>query len=438
MALATKPYKGARDFYPEDKRLQKYLFATMRRVAESFGYEEYDAPVLEPLELYKAKTGDEIVNEQTYAFTDRGDREVALRPEMTPTVSRLVAGRRQELGYPLRLFNIGPRWRYERQQRGRYREFFQCDVDLFGVSGQAAELEIIQVADAMMKAFGAQRDMYVIKLSSRRFIDHLLGEYFGFDEVQKTSVMRLVDRKHKLPEDEFLTQLDGLCTPSQRESQTVERLMSFLQIKQPDGLPDGLGGHEALQPLRKLLQSLRDNGISNAEFDPTLMRGFDYYTDIVFEVFDTDPENNRAMFGGGRYDGLVGLFGVDPLPTVGFAMGDATLINFLETHDLTPKLAPETHVYVALVGDADSGARRVAGELRQDGVNVALDISGQKLDKQIKTADKKGIRYVLIVGPKELESDQFTLKDLQTGNEESHSLARIASILEDRRRGASD
>src|SRR5581483_5134221 len=151
MSLSTQPYKGARDFYPEQKRLQKYMFNTWRQVVESFGYEEYDAPIIEPLDIYLAKTGEEIVNEQTYAFTDRGGRKVALRPEMTPTVSRMVAAKRQELAYPLRLFNIGGRWRYERPQRGRYREFYQLDVDLFGVTGLEAELEIIQVADAVLK-----------------------------------------------------------------------------------------------------------------------------------------------------------------------------------------------------------------------------------------------------------------------------------------------
>src|SRR5439155_12089601 len=166
MSLSTQPYKGARDFYPEDKRYQKYLFSVMRTTVEKFGYEEYDAPMLESLELYAAKTGDEIVNEQTYSFTDRGDRQVVIRPEMTPSVSRMVAARRQELAYPLRWYSIPQCWRYERTQRSRGREFYQLNVDLFGIDGISADLEMIQMADAIMKAFKAKPDMYQIRINS--------------------------------------------------------------------------------------------------------------------------------------------------------------------------------------------------------------------------------------------------------------------------------
>jgi histidyl-tRNA synthetase len=179
MALSTQPYKGARDFYPEDKRLQKYMFGIMRKVVESFGYEEYDAPILEPLDVYLAKTGEEIVNEQTYAFTDRGGRQVAIRPEMTPTVSRMVAARRQELAYPLRWYSIPNLWRYERPQRGRLREHWQLNVDVFGIEGVQAEQEIIMLVDAMFKAFGATRDMYAIKLNSRKLTDYVLKDYLA-------------------------------------------------------------------------------------------------------------------------------------------------------------------------------------------------------------------------------------------------------------------
>lgn len=437
MALSTQPYKGARDFYPEDKRIQKYMFGKLRKAAESFGYEEYDAPVLEPVDLYKAKTGEEIVNEQTYSFTDRGGREVALRPEMTPTVSRLVAAKRQELGYPLRMFNIGPRWRYERQQRGRYREFFQMDVDIFGVAGPEAEYEIINLADSVMKSFGAHHDMYKIRLNDRVFIDYLLNEYLRFDQVQAYSLIKLIDRMNKIAEDEFLSQADALCTPSQREDGTVDKLLMVLSVKDVDGLPEELQNHPTLQSLKSVLQTLKVGGVSNVEFDPSLMRGFDYYTGIVFEVFDLHPENNRSMFGGGRYDGLVGLFGVEPVPTVGFAVGDATMMNFLESHELLPVLPPETHIYVAVAGDVLPAAKKLVAELRDDGVNVALDISGNKLDKQLKSADKKGLTYVMIVGQNELDEARFTLKNLKTGESETHSLARIASIVEDRRHESS-
>ncbi len=438
MALSTQPYKGARDFYPEDKRLQKYIFGKLRDTVERWGYEEYDAPLIEPTELYLAKTGQEIVNEQTYSFEDRGGRQVAIRPEMTPTVSRMVAARRQELAYPLRWYNIGNRWRYERPQKGRFREFFQLDVDIFGVAGLAAELELIQIADDIMRSLGARRSMFKIRLNSRRFVDYLLRNVMRYDEVQAYSVGKLIDRMHKMPKDDFITQLDALSTPSQRESGVVERLLKILAAKDITELPDDIQSHETTLELQTALSQLRDVGLTHVVFDPTLMRGLDYYTGLVFEVFDTDPDNSRALFGGGRYDGLVGLFGVEPVPTVGFAMGDVTMLEFLKGHKLLPELHAETRVYVALVGDVLHDARTVLRDLRREGVNMAVDITGRSVDKQFKTADKKGIPYVLVIGKQELEDERFTLKDLRTGKEEQHGIERIASIVEDRRHSDDD
>ena len=431
MALSTQPYKGARDFYPGDKRLQKYLFGVMRNVVEKFGYEEYDAPILEPLELYAAKTGQEIVDEQTYTFEDRGGRSVAIRPEMTPTVSRLVAGRRQELAYPLRLYNIGGRWRYERPQRGRFREFYQLDVDLFGVAGLEADHEIIQVADSIMHAYGATRDMYVIKLNSRKLMDFLLREYLQLSEVQANTLSKLIDHMHKMEHAAFVAGLDGIFTISQREKGASEALLDLLKARKLEDLPKAARMFSAALELHQLIELLAVSKVTNVEFDITLMRGFDYYSGIVFEVFDTNADNKRSMFGGGRYDGLVGLFGVEPIPTVGFAMGDVTLQNFLETHELLPKPKLETDVYAVLIGDVYEPAQQVVQALREMGLNIAVDISGRSVDKQIKTADKKGIQYALFIGEAEIKDEQYKLKDLATGQEETHSLQRIVSIVKD-------
>lgn len=431
MALSTQPYKGARDFYPEEKRLQKHLFNIMRRVCESYGYEEYDAPILEPTELFASKTSDEIVSEQTYTFTDRGGRSVTIRTEMTPTVSRMVAAKRQELAYPLRLYSIPNLWRYERMQRGRLREFWQLNVDIFGVDNLSADQEIIAVADEVMKAYGAKRDMYTIKLNSRKLINSFLADFLHLNETQATTMIRLIDRMHKLPRPEFVGQADAIFGPSQREAGAVDQLFAFLESEAIEDLPEAIAQTPAARELSTLVKSLQKQKITNAEFDPTLMRGFDYYTDIVFEVFDNHPDNNRAMFGGGRYDGLVGLFGVEPVPTVGFAMGDVTLTNFLESHQLLPKLAPETDVYIVTVGEVYAESAEVAQTLRDMEVNVAWDSTRRPADKQIKTAVKKGIRYALFVGEKELASERFVLKDLESGTEETHGLERIASIVKD-------
>lgn len=436
MALSTQPYKGARDFYPEDKRMQKWLFDTLRDAAEAFGYEEYDAPALEPLELYLAKSGEEIINEQTYAFTDRGERRVAIRPEMTPSVSRMVAARRQELAYPLRWYSIPNLWRYERPQRGRLREHWQLNVDLFGVADTRAEQELITLADHILRRFGAGRSTYEIRLSSRPFIDHMLTGWLGLDAVQAHGVGKLIDRRAKLEPAAFIAQAEALVGPELRRTDLVARLNRVLDTDELAALPKDLRGHETAGQLQAVLDDLREAGIGNVRFDPGLMRGFDYYTGLVFEVFDTDPANNRSMFGGGRYDGLVGLFGVEPVPTAGFGMGDVTLANFLETHGLLPTALTETDVYVILVGDVHRRVRNVLAELREHGIRAAVDLSDRKIGAQIKAAEKKGIGFVLIVGAEELAEQSYSLKNLRTGDEARHGVSRIVSILQDHRRQA--
>jgi len=433
MSLSIQPYKGARDFYPEDKRLQKYIFARWRKAVESFGYEEYDAPIIESLDLYLAKTSEEIVNEQTYAFTDRGGRKVVLRPEMTPTVSRLVAAKRQELAYPLRWYSIPNLWRYERPQRGRLREHWQLNVDLFGVAGLEAEHEMILLVDNIMKSFGAKWDMYSIRINSRVLMEHLLHDYLGLSETQVHLLAKLIDRMRKMDQAEFVAQIDAVFSPSQRDSGASDKLIHLLQIDKLSELPDEVLKHSSVAELQKLFSLLESSKVTNAHFDMAIIRGFEYYTDIVFEVIDSSPTNNRSMFGGGRYDGLVQLFGVEPLPTIGFGMGDVTLQNFLEIHSLVPDLKPDTDLYIVLIGDIYEQAQEVISDMRGMGVNVAVDGTGRKADKQIKTAVKKGIRYVIFLGEKELADGSYTLKDLDSGNEEAHSLERIVSIVKDYR-----
>jgi histidyl-tRNA synthetase len=425
MALSTQPYKGARDFYPEDKRLQKYMFGVWRQVAERFGYEEIDAPILEPLEIYLAKSGDEIVNEQTYAFEDRGGRKVVIRPEMTPTVSRMLAGRRQELAYPVRWYDIPNLWRYERPQRGRLREHWQFNVDIFGVKDTGAELEVITLVDTVFKDFKATDKMYEIRINHRQLTDYLLADYLGLNEKARHVAGKLIDRLHKMKRNDFITKIDALLTPKQKEAGVAEKLLTILSAKRPQDLPKEAQSQPAYKELSDLISRLKAAGIKNATFDGSLMRGFDYYTGIVFEVFDTDPENNRSMLGGGRYDGLVGLFGVAPVPTVGFGWGDLTLANFLQTHRLVPDLKPETDLYVALIGDVAVTAQKPISELRQAGLNLAVDLSGKKIGDQLKTAAKKGIEKVLIIGEEELKTGHFKVKNLTTGRETTTKITEL-------------
>lgn len=433
MSLSTQPYKGTRDFYPEDMRLQKHIFDVWSQVCERFGYEEYTAPVLESAEIFEAKSGQEIVNEEMYTLVDKGDRRLALRPEMTPSVSRMVAGRRQELAYPLRWYSIPDLWRYDRPQRGRLRQHWQLNVDIFGVEGAQAEHEIILLADQIMREFGAKRNMYEIRLNNRQFVDFLLKDHLGLSDTEAHSIAKLIDKMHKLPDGEFEVLAEASLAPSHRESGVLDKLQSILKVKDIELLPEELKTHRSLRQIATVLSMLAKAGASNARFDITLMRGFDYYTGVVFEVFDLHPDNNRAMFGGGRYDGLVGMFGVDPVPTVGFGQGDVGMQLFLESHDLLPKLNSETELYAVVFEGYYEKAQKLIHELREMGLNVAVDASGRKLDKCIRSAEKKSIRFVAFLGENELAEDQLTIKDIISGKEEKHSPQRVVSIIKDQR-----
>ncbi len=409
MKLSTQPYKGTRDFYPDEMRVRKWMFSKWRQACESFGYEEYDGPILEPLELFASKTSDEIVNEQTYSFTDRGDRKVVMRPEMTPTVSRMVAAKRQELGYPLRLYSIPNCFRYERPQKGRLREFWQLNADIFGVDDAEADIEIILLADSVMKAFGAQTDQYEIQINSRASMNEAFDDMdLSADERKKA--LELIDRKEKTEPAQWKTLFNALL--GQEKAST---------------LLDFLSEEDVPVAAQKVIDRLVASGVDNVRFNRYLARGFEYYTDIVFEVFDTNPDNNRSMFGGGRYDGLVGQFGVEPVPTVGFGMGDATFMNFLEANKLITDEAnePETDLYIVTIGDVVSQAQGIAQEIRRSGLRVAVDLSGRKWDKQSKNAEKKGIKNVLYVGEQELSSGRFKLG----GSERDMTIEEIAESV---------
>lgn len=418
--------------YPEDKRVQNYIFDTWRQVSQRFGYEEYDAPLLEPFEIFAAKSGQDLVNDETYQFVDRGGRNVVIRPEMTPSVSRMVAARRQEIAYPARWFSICNFMRYDRPQRGRERYFWQLNADLFGVSTLEADAEIIAMANAIMQGFGATHKMYTIKINSRKLINFVMADYLELDIIQAQLMIKLFDKKDKITHEEFRDQAAEIFDDA-KAREGLKKIAVLLAAKSMGELPKMLLDSSAVHEVQQLFTLLRDHGVTNAIFDISLMRGFDYYTGIVFEVFDNHPENRRSIFGGGRYDGLVGLFGVEPIATVGMAPGATTLENFLRSHELLPKFNSTTEVYMIVLGQALKGALALAGRLRSEGVNVEVDITGRKLDKQIKTAVKKRIPFLLFVGDKELEEERYSLKDVAKETEQRLSLPRLITTIKDYR-----
>lgn len=431
--LSTQSYKGSRDYYPAEKRVQNYIFHVWRKISERFGYEEYGAPLIEPLEVYAAKSGQELVGEQTYQFVDRGGRNVAIRPEMTPTIARMVAGRQQELGYPARLYSIANFMRYERPQKGREREFWQLNTDIFGVEGSAADAEIVRLADAVMQEFGAKRDMYTIRINNRDLINFMMAQYLRLDTVQAQLMIKLFDRKGKISNEQFRDQAIEIFDKDYA-AEGLRKIAKLVSATSMAELPQEILESEAVKDVQQLFTLLAEAKITNAKFDITLMRGLDYYTGMVFEVYDNDPDNNRAMFGGGRYDGLVTLFGGAPTPVVGMGMGGTTMEEFLNGHKLLPELTSTTDIFMVVLGDVQKQAEKLADELRHEGVNVAVDISGRKVDKQIKSAVKMQVPYMVFVGEKEVADEVYRLKDVKNETETEASLERIVTTVADYRR----
>lgn len=391
--LSTDPYKGVRDFYPADWARLEAMFARIRETLALWGYEEYNASPLERAELYEAKTSEEIVNEQTYTFTDRGARSVTLRPEMTPTLARMVAGKRRELALPLRWFSIGNRFRYERPQKGRVREFYQADIDVVGLPEGEADIEIVRLASAILKSFGATEKDFVIRVSSRNLLNSACKAAGLTDEATRTYI-RLLDKKSKMRPEEFTIASEAISK------------------KDPLSLVDR-------KDIEAFVATLKERGVGNVVFDAGITRGFDYYTGMVFEVFDTNPANPRSLFGGGRYDRLVALWGGDPIPAVGFALGDVTLADFLETHSLMPDAGAQTpQLYLGTPSPSDIPASQAfADTLRKEGGRIFVNLTNRTLGDQIKDAVKRGIPLFTAYGADEVKNKVIRLKTLATGEE---------------------
>lgn len=426
--LTTEAYKGVRDFYPEDQFYQNYLFKKTREVVESFGYNEYGASVLEPAELYQAKSGEEIVNEQTYTFTDRGDRQVTLRPEMTPTVARLVAAKKQELSFPLRWYSIPNLFRYEKPQRGRLREHWQLNVDIFGVNNVEAEIEIISIASGIMKNFGLKDADFEIRLNSRKIMNYILSDLMSLNEKTAQKISKLIDKKTKISKTDFEASITELIPEESSEFLVLINSKNFEEFVAK--LPKSQEVVEKIDEIREVMARLEKLGITNVVFDQTLMRGFDYYTGIVFEVFDKNPENSRSVFGGGRYDDLLSIFGGEKVPAVGFGMGDVVIKNILETYKILPDYKNEAQVYICVMKkDYYEYAQELAQKIREVGLNTSLDFSGRRIGDQIKTADKQRIPYIICIGENEMKSGEFKVKNLKTGDEKTATAETIAKVV---------
>lgn len=421
--LSTQGYRGTRDFHPELQRLRQWLNTQMKSVMESYGYEEYDGPILEPLELYASKSSEEIVAEQLYSFEDRGGRRVGIRPEMTPTLARMIAARAKELVKPIRWYSIPTCMRYERPQRGRLREFSQLNVDLFGGNPFDEDLEVLLTCHDLLIRLGAKATDFEIRVNHRGLVDDLLFGVLKLNESQKAPVLRLLDKKDKLTEQAFREEAAKLWL-SEQDVATLEDFMNR-PLEQIRPLLGDRTQHldEVALRLSSLAQLIPSDCI---RFDATIMRGFDYYTGLVFEIYDTHPDNRRALFGGGRYDNLVGAFGTDPLPGIGYGVSDVSLLNFMEVHKLTPTLKKKTEVAVIRFSEADrSSSLILSRRLRELGINTETTLLSTKFGKQIQWAERTGAKAVVFQGEEELKNQSFCCKWLATGVQETFPLDKL-------------
>ncbi|MBQ9098431.1 MAG: histidine--tRNA ligase [Clostridia bacterium] len=426
--LSVTPYKGTRDFYPRDMKLRNWFFGKVRSALENACFEEYEGPMLESLELYAAKSGEELAKEQTYNFTDRGGRDLAIRPEMTPTVARMVAGKMGELNYPLKWFSIANMYRYERPQRGRLREFWQLNVDIFGCDTFEADLDVLQSAISVLRAYGADETMFRVHINNRRFFNDAIAAIAGTDAEGSKRISKVVDRKNKITREAYEAAMKELGL----DAAQIEKIDSLytMSVQEATALcPDSQGAQE----LTALFDALSKAGLAKyCMFDFGIIRGLDYYTGTVFEVFDLAPENNRAMFGGGRYDNLVGLFVKNAkISGVGYGMGDVTLENFLVTHNLIPDLDNEgTKVLITRFDDVPYEAyTKLVSSLQEAGVRSALYLGQKKFGKQIDYAVKGNYSHVVIMGGNELAGGIVKVKNLATREETEVATDQLAAFF---------
>ncbi len=408
---------GFRDFPPEDFALRAHVFEAWRRAAVRYGFQEYDGPPLESLDLYVEKSGEEIVG-QLYAFTDKGDRSVALRPEMTPSLARILAERSRSLPKPIRWFTMPQLFRYERQQRGRLREHFQWNVDIVGEESVSADAEVLAVAIDALRELGLGAEDFRARVSDRRLLAAVLGS-LGVASERVPSAFALIDKVERMPPEAAREKLKSEAGLGETGAQ---KLLALLAGGALDTLaaefPADPGVAEAMAPLRGYLANLEAMGLGEyVEVDLTIVRGLAYYTGIVFELFDRKGQL-RAICGGGRYDRLLELVGGDALPAVGFGMGDVVLGELLAERGLVPEYRRSVDYFLVPIGDAQwLPALGLAHGLRERGRSVVYALREQSVRKQLKAAETEGARWVVVLGPDEAARGVVVLRDMAVGTE---------------------
>lgn len=406
MANKIQTVKGTREFYPEQMALRNFIYAKVRAASQSFGYQEYDGPFIEPIDLYAAKSGEELVKKQSFTFEDRGGDLVTLRPELTPSLARMIAAKQGELTFPVRWWSFGPFWRYEQPQKGRSREFFQWNVDMLGVNSPEADAELIAIGAMFLRSVGLSPERALIYINNRRLMD---SEFDALDIApeKRLDVSNLVDRRSKMESAKW----------------DAYALELGLSQKQLDGLKELLGNFELWKKsdeLTRLFAALEALGVAEyVKFDPNIMRGLLYYTGTVFEAFDTTGSLRRAIFGGGRYDNLLADVGGNPISGVGFAMGDVVIGIILQEQGLVPEFVPSPADVLVTVFDEVLWMKsfELSTQLRNAGIPAMVYPEPAKLPKQFKFADKMKMKIALVLGPDEAAGGLVVVKNLTNGEQ---------------------
>lgn len=416
--ISNQEVKGTKDWFPEEFNVRKYIFDTWRQVCLSYGFSEYLSPLLESADIYRAKSGEDIAGKELMIFVDQGARELAIRPEMTPSIVRMISKIYQSSPKPLKLFSIANFIRNEKPQRGRNREFWQLNCDTFGEKNILSDLEILQLSINLVLAFSPPKDSFVVKISHRGLIEDLFN-VINLKKEQRLSLVRLMDKNKKIKSSDFITGMEKLGLKNEQ----IDKVIKFISATSLNDLatkiPEMINS-TAMVFLNNIFDKLKSISYDcYVVFSPDVIRGFDYYDGIVFEVFDKHPDNNRAMFGGGRYNGLANIFGVNDFPAIGFAPGDETFKLFLESWNILPDIKANSKVYFLPLLDEKTEKETLvlAQEMRKSGKEVEMGLSVTKISKALEYANKNGLGYVVILGEDEIKAKKYKIKDMKSGKE---------------------
>ena len=438
--ISVNPYKGTKDFYPKDQLIQNFIFDKWKKVALSHGFEEYQTPIIEPSEIYEAKSGDDVGNKELFTFLDLAERKICLRPEMTPSVTRIVAAKYKEFPKPIKYFSIGSFYRNERPQKGRNREFWQINADIFGDSSIYSDVEILLLALNIMKEFQAPKNSFKIYINHRELINGFLEE-LKISAEDKIKLIRTIDKFEKLSPAAFKQELGKIV--NEENSSKIEKFLS-LDTKELENIFPNLRNNKGFKDLAEIVKTLKNLNLdSNISFKPSLVRGFDYYDGLVFEVFDNNPDNNRSLFGGGRYNGLANIFGSQNFPAVGFAVGNETFRIFLENWNLIPnskKILNKTQIGIFAIKNHQNFEENktllnqvfiTANEIRDLVPNVMLDtiLEPKSMSAGLDAISNKDYDYAIILGSDEIKDKKLSIKNMNTGTQETLTLHELIAYL---------